>query len=231
MDVFEELRQRVWRCNMDLFEKNLVIQTFGNVSGIDRQRNVIVIKPSGVPYPDLTPEKMVLVDLDNNVIGSQYRPSSDTKSHLVLYRSFPGLGGIVHTHSTYATAWAQAKRPIPCLGTTHADHVSGEIPCTEDMGDEQIRGDYETETARQIVKRFAGISPDEVEMVLVAGHGPFTWGKTPEDAVYHSVILEELARMALLTLIVNPDIGNLSQSLIDKHYLRKHGKDAYYGQK
>jgi L-ribulose-5-phosphate 4-epimerase len=231
MGSLKELKEQVWQANMDLFRNNLVIHTFGNVSGIDRKRNIIAIKPSGIPYLELTLDKIVLVDLENKVINSKYKPSSDTKSHLVLYKAFSGLGGIVHTHSPYATAWAQAKKPIPCLGTTHADHLPIEIPCTAELSDQQIKGDYETETARQIVKRFSKISPDEVQMVLVASHGPFTWGETPELAVYNSLMLEEIAKMALWTMVINPDVSPLKRIFINKHFLRKHGKNAYYGQR
>jgi L-ribulose-5-phosphate 4-epimerase len=215
---------------MDLFRNNLVVHTFGNVSGIDRAQNIIAIKPSGIPYPELTADKIVLVDLENKVVDSKYKPSSDTRSHLVLYKAFYNISGIVHTHSPYATAWAQAKRSIPCLGTTHADHVPGDIPCTAELSDKQIKGDYESETAHQIVKKFSNISPDEVQMVLVAGHGPFTWGKSPEQAVYHSLMLEEIAKIGLFTLFINPGVESLKKALIDKHYFRKHGKDSYYGQ-
>jgi L-ribulose-5-phosphate 4-epimerase len=226
-----ELRERVYEANMELPRRGLVLYTFGNVSGIDRERGVFAIKPSGVAYEDLSPDKIVVLDLDCRVVEGMLNPSSDTKTHAVLYRAFPRIGGVVHTHSPRATAWAQAMRPIPCLGTTHADHVPGEIPCTVVISDEQIRGDYEVETGNQILERFRDISPGDVEMVLVAGHGPFTWGETPEKAVYNSVVLEELARMAFDTLMLNPEAGPLSQALLRKHYLRKHGKDAYYGQK
>ena len=231
MDPLKELKERVWKCNMKLFERGLVLYTFGNVSGVDREKGVFAIKPSGISYSELAPDRMVLVDLENKVVDSKYNPSSDTKTHTLLYRGFPNIGGVVHTHSTYATAWAQAKRPIPCLGTTHADYVQGEIPCTEELTDNQIKGDYEEETANQIIKRFAHLSYEEVEMVLVASHGPFTWGKTPEEAVYNSVILEELARIALFSLAIDPNTKSANQTLINKHYLRKHGKDAYYGQR
>ncbi len=231
MGSMKELKEQVWQGNMDLFRKNLVVHTFGNVSGIDRVENIIAIKPSGIPYPELTPDKIVLVDLESRIVDSKYKPSSDTKSHLVLYKAFSHIGGIVHTHSPYATAWAQANKSIPCLGTTHADHVQGDIPCTAKLTDKQIKGDYETETANQIVKRFSNISPDEVQMVLVAGHGPFTWGKTTEQAVYNSVMLEEIAKIGLWTLMINADVAVIKKSLMDKHYLRKHGKDSYYGQK
>lgn len=231
MASFKDLKERVWLCNLELFKKNLVVQTFGNVSAINRDKGIIAIKPSGVPYSELTPDKIVLVDLDNKVIDSDLKPSSDTPTHSVLYNSFSQIGGIAHTHSPYATAWAQAKKPIPCFGTTHADFVQGDIPCTDELTDEQIKGDYEVETGNQIIKRFANISPEEVEMVLVANHGPFTWGKTAEDAVYNTVILEELAKISLFTIMIEPGATGIHKSLLDKHFLRKHGKNAYYGQK
>jgi len=231
MGSSKELKERVWLCNMDLFKKNLVVQTFGNVSAIDRDKGIIAIKPSGVPYSVLTPDKIVLVDLNNKVIDSNLKPSSDTPTHSILYNAFSQIGGIVHTHSPYATAWAQAKKSVPCLGTTHADFIQGEIPCTDELTDDQIRGDYETETGKQIIKRFTNILPEDVEMVLVANHGPFTWGRTAEDAVHNTVILEELAKISLLTILVEPDVKGIKKSLLDKHYLRKHGKNAYYGQK
>ncbi|MBN1293377.1 MAG: L-ribulose-5-phosphate 4-epimerase [Candidatus Latescibacteria bacterium] len=227
----KELKERVWETNMELTRRNLVIYTFGNASAIDRERGVFAIKPSGIPYEMLSPDNMVVVDLDNNIVEGDYNPSSDTRTHMVLYRHFSPIGGIVHTHSPYATAWAQAQRPIPCLGTTHADHLPGEIPCTEVMNDEQIRRDYEEETGNQIIRCFKNLSPEEIEMVLVASHGPFTWGATPEKAVYNSVMLEELAKMATLTVSINPSIQPLKEALLEKHYTRKHGKNATYGQK
>jgi L-ribulose-5-phosphate 4-epimerase len=230
MASLKELKESVWKSNMELQRKGLVIYTFGNVSGIDRDRGVFAIKPSGIPYEELTPEKIVIVDLDCCVLESGLNPSSDTKTHAVLYRAFPNIGGVAHTHSTFATTWAQAMRPVPCLGTTHADHVPGEIPCTEVISDECICRDYEEETGNQILKKFENLSYEDVEMVLVACHGPFTWGKTPEKAVYNSVVLEELAKMAFYTLLLNPDAGCLKETLLQKHYCRKHGKDAYYGQ-
>ena len=230
MGEFKELRERVWEANMELPEKNLVLYTFGNVSGIDREKGIIAIKPSGVPYEELTSEKIVLVDMDARVIDSDYQPSSDTKTHVVLYNHFSDIGGIVHTHSPYATAWAQANKSLPCLGTTHADHVHGDIPCTGILSDEQIRGDYEEETGNRIIERFKDISYTEVPMVLVASHGPFTWGDTPGKAVYNSVILEELAKVALYTVAINPGSHGIKKTLLDKHFLRKHGKNAYYGQ-
>ena len=231
MGSLDDLKERVWKANLELAEKGLVLYTFGNVSGIDRDRGYVVIKPSGVSYDELTPDMMVAVDLDNNVLGGEKRPSSDTKTHVVLYRNFPDIGGVAHTHSTYATSWAQARRPIPCLGTTHADYAPGEIPCTEMLTDKQINSDYEEETGAQIVNTFSDYDYRYTPMVLVASHGPFTWGDSPEKAVYHSVILEELARMALITHDINPDINSVKGTLITKHFNRKHGKNAYYGQK
>jgi L-ribulose-5-phosphate 4-epimerase len=230
MNKYTSLKQRVFECNMELPAKGLVIYTFGNVSAIDRKLGVIAIKPSGVPYEDLKPEDIVIVDMENKVVEGNLRPSSDTKTHIVLYKNFPEIGGIVHTHATYSVAWAQAKKAIPILGTTHADHLFTEVPCTEVMNDDMIKGDYETETGNQIIQTFKNYDYKEVPMVLVASHGPFTWGETPEKAVYNSVVLEELAKMALFTLQINPNVDRLKQSIIDKHYFRKHGKNAYYGQ-
>ena len=231
MFSYKELRERVWEANMELPEKKLVIYTFGNVSGIDRDHGIIAIKPSGIPYEELKPEHIVLVDMDNNVVDSGYNPSSDTKTHLILYNNFQKIGGIVHTHSTYATAWAQAQKPIPCMGTTHADYVYGDIPCTGLITDEQIHGDYEEETGKLIVERFNDLSYETVTMVLVAAHGPFTWEESPKEAVHHSVILEELAKLAFFTVSINCSVTGIDKTLIDKHFFRKHGKDAYYGQK
>lgn len=231
MYSYKELRTQVWEANMELPGKNLVIYTFGNVSGIDREHGIIAIKPSGVPYEELKPENIVLVDMDNNVVDSGYNPSSDTKTHLVLYKNFPKIGGVAHTHSTYATAWAQAQKPIPCLGTTHADYVCGDIPCTGLITDEQIRGDYEEETGKLIVEWFRNLSYETVPMALVAAHGPFTWGESPEEAVHNSVILEELAKMAFFTVSINNSVTGIDKTLIDKHFFRKHGNNAYYGQK
>jgi L-ribulose-5-phosphate 4-epimerase len=227
----KELREKVWEANMELPKRNLVLYTFGNVSGIDREKGIIAIKPSGVPYEELTPEKIVLLDMECRTVDSEYNPSSDMKTHIALYKAFVEIGGVVHTHSTYATAWAQAQKQIPCLGTTHADYVYGGIPCTEIISDEQINGDYEEETGYQIINAFKSISYRDVPMVLVAAHGPFTWGKNPAKAVYNSVVLEELAQIAFFTLSINPDASPLKKSLLDKHFYRKHGKNAYYGQK
>jgi L-ribulose-5-phosphate 4-epimerase len=231
MDSLSSLRERVYRANLRLQELGLVTATFGNASGIDRESGTVLIKPSGVDYVSLSPQNMVPVSLEGRVLEGGLNPSSDTKTHLRLYRAFPEIGGVVHTHSRYATAWAQACRPLPCFGTTHADVFYGEVPCTVVMRDEQIRRDYEEETAVQILETFARLDYRSVPGVLVACHGPFTWGSTPELAVYHSQMLEEAARTGLYALSLNPRLRGLKRSLLDKHYLRKHGKDAYYGQK
>lgn len=230
MSTFQELKEIVYLSNMELPKHKLVTYTFGNVSAMDRGRGVFAIKPSGVPYENLKPEDMVVVGLDNTIVEGKLRPSSDTKTHAVLYNHFSEISGIVHTHSTYAVAWAQSLRPLPILGTTHADHLTEDVPCTEIMSDEMIQGEYEVETGNLIIQTFKDLSYKEIEMVLVASHGPFTWGKTPEKAVYNSVILEELAKMAVLTLQINTDTPRLKKTLIDKHYQRKHGEKAYYGQ-
>ncbi|WP_342083530.1 L-ribulose-5-phosphate 4-epimerase [Dyadobacter sp. OTU695] len=232
MSKYQYLKEQVYEANMEIPREELAIVTFGNVSGIDRAEGVVAIKPSGVPYHRLKVEDIVIVDLDNALVEGNMRPSSDTKTHTLLYKSFPAIGGVCHTHSTYAVAWAQAIRPIPNLGTTHADHLTASIPVTEVMSDERIRRDYELETGNQILDLFGDgkLSYEEVEMVLVACHGPFTWGKDPAKAIYNSIVLEEIAKMAYLTLQINPSATTIKQSLIDKHYFRKHGKDAYYGQ-
>ena len=219
-----------FEANLELPRRGLVVYTFGNISAVDRDLGVFAIKPSGVEYPALKPSDIVVVDLEGRVVDGKLRPSSDTKTHAVLYRRFEKIGSVAHTHSTYATAWAQAMKSIPVLGTTHADHLAADIPCTRVMSREAIAGDYEEETGNQIVDAFRSLSYEEVEMVLVACHGPFTWGGTPEKAVYNSVILEELAKMASLTLGINTRTPKLKKSLVDRHYRRKHGKDAYYGQ-
>jgi L-ribulose-5-phosphate 4-epimerase len=231
MDSLKLLQQEVCAANLALVTHKLVISSFGNVSGIDRKKGIIAIKPSGVSYSTLTPEQIVLVDLNNKVVSGNLRPSSDTKTHIELYKAFPEIGGVVHTHSPHATAWAQAKKAIPCLGTTHADHCPGDIPCTAVMSDQAIRGDYETETGLQIIETFKNLPYQFTPMVLVASHGPFTWGKTPQEAVENAVILEYLAEMALNTLKINPEIKPVKKSLVNKHFERKHGKTAYYGQK
>jgi L-ribulose-5-phosphate 4-epimerase len=230
MSKFDEIKQRVFESNIELTRQRLVIYTFGNASGIDRDEGIVAIKPSGVAYDVLKPADIVIVDLEGKVVEGSLNPSSDTKTHLVLYNHFSEIGGVAHTHSTYAVAWAQAAQSIPILGTTHADHLHINIPCTEFISREMIEGDYEVETGNQIIKAFNEISYQEVEMVLVAGHGPFTWGSSPDKAVYNSVVLEELAKMALFTLQINPNILNLDEALIQKHYQRKHGSNAYYGQ-
>lgn len=226
----DDLKQAAWEANMELQQRGLVLYTWGNVSQIDRAEGVIAIKPSGVPYASLTPQDLVVVDLDNRVVEGSLNPSSDTATHTHLYRTFDAIGGVTHTHSTHATAWAQAQKPVPCLGTTHADYAYGEIPCTAIMSNEQIAGDYEEETGVQITDAFRNRNPLETPMVLVAGHAPFTWGKNAAESVYHAVVLEEIARMAMFTMLINPSCIPLKQDIVDKHYLRKHGKSAYYGQ-
>lgn len=229
---YQTLREEAYEANMEIQAQQLAIYTFGNVSAIDRAAGIVAIKPSGVPYSQLKPADMVLVDLNNNVVDGTLRPSSDTKTHTLLYRHFAHIGGVCHTHSTHAVAWAQAMRPIPNLGTTHADHLVSHVPVTAVMTDEMILGDYEHETGNQILDLFRQeqLSPEEVEMVLVACHGPFTWGKTAAKAVYNATVLEEIAHMAYLTLQINPQTPPIKQTLKDKHYFRKHGAQAYYGQ-
>ncbi|WP_306521550.1 L-ribulose-5-phosphate 4-epimerase [Rheinheimera sp.] len=227
---YTELKRAVFEANLELQKRGLVIYTFGNVSQIDRAKGVIAIKPSGVAYEDMRADDMVIVDLDNQIVEGKLRPSSDTKTHTHLYRHFAEIGGVTHTHSTYATAWAQAKLPIPCLGTTHADFVYGAVPCTGEMSMEQVARDYEEETGVQIVRAFAELDPLAAPMVVVAGHAPFSWGKDAAKSVYHAVILEEIARMAYLTRTLAPQGDLLARAVMDKHYFRKHGKNAYYGQ-
>ena len=229
---YESLRAECFEANMELPRLGLVLYNFGNVSCIDRQAGVFAIKPSGIVYEVLAPKDIVIVDLDGKVVDGTLHPSSDTNTHLELYKAFPAIGGVVHTHSTFAVGWAQAARAVPLYGTTHADHLATDIPCTDFMPDECIQNDYETETGRQIIEFFRehGLDPSEIPMVLVAGHGPFTWGTTAAKAVFHARVLEELCKMAFLTEAINPDVHRLKDSLIQKHYNRKHGKDAYYGQ-
>ena len=229
--MYEELREAVCQANIELHSRKLVICTWGNVSGIDQAKGVVAIKPTGVSYDELTADKMVLLDLDGNVIEGGLRPSSDTPTHLELYRNFEAVGGICHTHSLNATIWAQACREIPCLGTTHADYFYGPIPVTEAMTESEIRNNYELNTGKLIIRRFADLDPMKMAAVLVANHGLFTWGSTPEDAVEAAFVLEQIATMALGTMTINPNQGQISKPLLDKHYLRKHGKNAYYGQK
>lgn len=229
---YSALKQECYEANMELNALNLVVYTFGNVSAVDREKGVFAIKPSGVPYEDLKPEDIVILDFDNNVIEGNLRPSSDTKTHAYLYKNWPEIGGVAHTHATYSVSWAQAQRDIPIFGTTHADHLTSDIPCAPPMKDELIEGNYEHNTGIQIVECFKerNLSYSEVEMVLIGNHGPFAWGKSAAKAVYNSKVLEVVAEMAYLTLQINPEAPRLKDSLIKKHYERKHGKDAYYGQ-
>lgn len=232
MTKYQDIKQAAFEANMQLPELGLVLFTFGNASAVDRAAGVFAIKPSGIPYVDLRPEDMVIVDFDAQIVEGTMRPSSDTKTHAVLYKHWAHIGGIVHTHSTHATAWAQTQTDIPIFGTTHADHLTVDIPCAPVMSEAMIKGDYEHMTGFQIMDAFKakGLSPEEVEMVLVANHAPFAWGKTVQKAVYNSAVLEELARMAWLTRQIRPDAPRLNDALIQKHYERKHGVDAYYGQ-
>ena len=230
--MLEKLKEQVCRANLQLPEYQLVSFTWGNVSGIDREQGLVVIKPSGIPYEQLTSEDMVVVSLDGRVVEGKWNPSSDTPTHLVLYRAFPDAGGIVHTHSPWAVAWAQAGREIPAYGTTHADYCYGEIPCTRRMKPEEIHGQYEAETGQVIAETFQDRNPMEIPAVLVHSHGPFTWGKDCFEAVYHSAVLEQVAQMAARTeQIAHGQPSSMQQDLLDRHYLRKHGKNAYYGQK
>jgi len=224
------LRREVLAANLAVVEHGLVVATFGNVSGLDRELGLIAIKPSGVDYADLTALSMVVVDMDGKKVEGDLHPSSDTRTHARLYREFPDIGGIVHTHSRHATAWAQARRPLPCFGTTHADYFHGEIPCTAVISDAQIGMDYEEQTAVQIVEAFRTIDYHDMPAVLVASHGPFTWGRDAAEAGYHAWMLEFAAEMAATTVALNPRIRAVKQTLLDKHFLRKHGKNAYYGQ-
>jgi L-ribulose-5-phosphate 4-epimerase len=232
MSNYDAIRQSAYEANMQLPKLGLVLFTFGNVSAADREEGVFAIKPSGVPYEDLSPENMVIVDFDGNTVEGTFRPSSDTKTHAALYKHWEEIGGIVHTHSTYGTAWAQAQRDIPIYGTTHADHCTADIPCAPPMDDAMIQGNYEYQTGFQIMNclQEKGLTYQEMEMILVGNHAPFTWGKTAAKAVYNSAVLEEVARMAQLTEQINPQVAKLKQALIQKHYERKHGKEAYYGQ-
>lgn len=230
--MLEKLKQSVYEANMELPRRGLVTYTWGNVSGIDREKGLVVIKPSGVRYEELTPDKLVVLDLDGKVVEGELNPSSDTKTHLELYREFPALGGVVHTHSPCAVAWAQAGRDIPCYGTTHADYFYGPVPCARALTPEEIDEDYERNTGRVIVEEFRarGIEPAHVPAVICRSHGPFAWGADAAEAVYHAAVLEEVAHMALLTLAVDADAMPAPQHLQDKHFMRKHGPQAYYGQ-
>ena len=230
--MLEELKRKVFEANLLLPEYGLVVFTWGNVSGIDREKGLVVIKPSGVEYDTLKAEDMVVTDLQGNVVEGHYKPSSDLMTHLEFYRSFPNIGGVVHTHSINAVAWAQAGKDIPALGTTHGDYFYGNIPCTRCMTAGEIKGEYELNTGKVIVEEFKkrNINPDEIPAVLVHSHGPFTWGRDPFDAVHNSVVLETLAEMALKSIVINPDAEEMQQELLNRHYLRKHGPKAYYGQ-
>ena len=228
--MLEELKKQVYEANMELPRRGLITYTWGNVSGIDRESGYFVIKPSGVDYDALSPDDMVVMDLDGNKIEGRYKPSSDTATHIELYKAFPAIGGIAHTHSTYATAWAQARRDIPVAGTTHADYFHGPIPCTRDMAAEEIEREYELQTGRVIAERFSSLDPLHTPGVLVANHGPFTWGKTAGEAVYNSVVVEEVAKMGFICHSLNPRMP-MNAGLIEKHFERKHGVNAYYGQK
>ena len=230
--MLEELKAQVCKANLELPKYGLVTFTWGNVSGVDRETGLMVIKPSGVEYDTMTPEDMVVVSLaTGEAVEGKWKPSSDTATHVALYNAFPHIGGIVHTHSRWATSWAQAGRGIPAYGTTHGDYFYGEIPCTRKMTPAEIAGEYEKETGNVIVETFADLSADDIPAVLVHSHGPFTWGKDPHNAVHNAVVLEELAFMAFHTEAINPGKESMQPELLDKHYLRKHGKNAYYGQK
>jgi len=228
--LLADLRRAVLEANLELVRRGLVLFTFGNASGISRKDGLVVIKPSGVPYDKMKPVDLVVTDLDGEIVEGKLRPSSDLPTHLVLYKSFPNIGGVSHTHSEYATAWAQARRAIPCFGTTHADYFHGDVPVTEELKDSEIASNYEQNTGRAIVRTFHGRDYSSIPGVLVANHGPFTWGPNPGASAHNAVILESVARMAYFTLDINAQAQAIQRSLHDKHFLRKHGKDAYYGQ-
>ena len=229
--MLKTLKEKVFKANLDLVKQGLVIFTWGNVSGIDREKGLVVIKPSGVSYDEMKVSDMVVVDLNTGkVVEGELNPSSDTPTHLALYRAFPNIQGIVHTHSTYATAWAQAGMDIPNIGTTHADYFHNDIPCTDDMTEEEVKGDYELETGNVIIKRFKDINPDHTPGVLVKNHGPFAWGTSPDNAVYNAKVMEQCAKMAFVSFMINPKT-TMNPLLIEKHYSRKHGPNDYYGQK
>lgn len=230
MNRYKELKEEAFLANMEIPQHNLAIFTWGNVSAIDRQAGVFAIKPSGVPYDLLKADDIVVADLEGRVVDGKLRPSSDMETHRVLYNAFEEIGGVTHTHSPYAVGWAQAGRDVPIFGTTHADHTHVAIPCTPMMGRDQVEGDYELETGYLITKLFEGKNPIEQPMVLVAGHGPFTWGKSAQESIYNAVVLEEICKMALFTLTINNNAPELPTYLREKHYSRKHGPDAYYGQ-
>jgi L-ribulose-5-phosphate 4-epimerase len=229
LSILDSLKQEVFQANLDLVKHGLVIFTWGNVSAIDRKSGIVAIKPSGVSYDHMKADDMVLLDLEGNIVEGKLKPSSDTPTHLALYRAFPEIGGIVHTHSTYATAWAQAGLDIPNIGTTHADYFHDAIPCTADMTEAEVKGEYELETGNVIIKRFDGLNPVHTPGVLVKNHGPFSWGKDAHDAVHNAVVMEQVAKMAYIAYGVNPDL-TMNPLLIEKHFNRKHGPGAYYGQ-
>jgi L-ribulose-5-phosphate 4-epimerase len=228
--LLKSLREQVLEANLELVRRGLVVFTFGNLSGIDRGQGLVAIKPSGVPYEELTPAQIVIIDLAGKIVDGNLRPSSDWPTHLELYTHFPNIGGVAHTHSEFATAWAQAEKPIPCFGTTHADYFHGPVPVTDRLSASQIKGEYELETGVAICQTFAKLDPDGIPAVLVAGHAPFCWGRTAADAAHNAVILEYVARMACHTLSINAESRPLARQLHDKHFLRKHGRNAYYGQ-
>jgi L-ribulose-5-phosphate 4-epimerase len=228
--VLNSLREHVFEANLELVRRGTVVYTFGNVSGMDRDSGMIAIKPSGVPYDQMSPQDMVIVDIQGNVVEGSYKPSSDVATHLLLYRSFAGIGGVAHTHSRAATAWAQARKPIPCFGTTHADYFYGSIPVTDPLTDEEIAAAYEHNTGVAIVRRLQGSDPLHMPAILVAGHGPFAWGTSAGDAAHNAVLLEEVAAVALQTVSINSDAQPIGQALLDRHFFRKHGAGAYYGQ-
>lgn len=229
--MLKELKQKVLEANLQLPKKGLVTFTWGNVSAIDREKGLIAIKPSGVSYEEMKLDDMVVIDLEGKIVEGKLNPSSDTDTHVLLYKEFKNIGGIVHTHSSWATSWAQAGMAIPCFGTTHADYFYGNIPCTRKMLQEEIKGRYEYETGKVIVETFKGINPEFVPGVLVNNHGPFAWGKDAMDAVHNAVVMEEVAKMAYRSIQLNKELGSIDNNLLDKHFLRKHGQNAYYGQK
>lgn len=229
--MLEQLKKEVYEANMELTKRGLVVYTWGNVSGIDREQGLFVIKPSGVPYEELSPDDMVVMDLKGNKVEGKLNPSSDTPTHLELYLAFPEIGGVVHTHSPYATSWAQAGRSLPCYGTTHADYFYGDIPCTRSLTEDEVKEGYEKNTGLVIIETFQNINPLYVPGVLVKNHGPFTWGKNAAQAVYNSVVLEEVAKMNLMSEMLKKDLEPAPKYIQDKHFLRKHGPNAYYGQK
>jgi L-ribulose-5-phosphate 4-epimerase len=228
--MLESLKAHVLEANLELVRRGLVLYTFGNASGIDREKGLVAIKPSGVDYDKMTPDDLVITDLDGKIVEGKLKPSSDLATHLELYRAFPTIGGVVHTHSEFATAWAQAGREIPAYGTTHADYFYGPVPVTDELSAEEINGDYVLNTGKAIIRRFQSLDPDAVPGVLVAGHAPFTWGKDAMSAAYHAVVLEYMARMGFYTSTLNPGCRGVSQALLDRHYFRKHGAKATYGQ-